>query len=582
MIVYGASKINDISIVLCGAAGQGIQTVEALLTKTLKRTGYHVFATREYMSRVRGGVNSTEIRVSSKPVRAYVDRIDILIPLNEAALPHLKERISPDTLVIGEKRYLETISDIKFEILSIPFTELSNEVGGAIYANIIALGVILCILNAERTILLDLLSENFKSKGQEIINNNIKAVDKGYEVVEQKLASRIVNKKRFEIPRNTDIIDNYILDGTQAIALGAIAGGCNFACFYPMAPSTGIGTFLAQHALEFDMIVDQTEDEISAINKTLGASYAGARSFVSTSGGGFSLMTEGISLAGMTELPIVMVVGQRPGPATGMPTRTSQEDIELVLYAGAGWFPRIIFSPGSLEDAFKLTQKAFNLTQKYHVPVFILTDQYLVDSYYNISSLDLDSLEIIKNIVETHKYYERYRFTDNGISPRGIPGYGEGLVDADSHTHDEYGAITEDPIIRNKTVEKRFKKLEVIKKETIPPEFYGVKKHKYLIVSWGSNFYLIKEALERLDRDDIGFLFFKQIYPIHESALDYLTNAEIRISIEQNPTAQFAKLLENETHINMNHRILKYSGYIFSVEEILERLKNIIGGEKDN
>ncbi len=570
--------MNGISIVLCGAAGQGIQTVEALLTKTLKKTGYHVFATREYMSRVRGGVNSTAIRVSSKPVRAYLDQIDLLVPLNEEALPYLKERISSKTLIIGEKHFIETIPDIETNTVEIPFTELSNTVGGKIYANIIALGVILCMLKAERTILYELLKENFKTKGQEIINNNIKAADKGYDVIKDLINSNQINQK-FEIKKNPELIDDYILDGTQAIALGAIAGGCNFACFYPMAPSTGIGTFLAQHALEFGMIVDQTEDEISAINKTLGASYAGARSFVSTSGGGFSLMTEGVSLAGMTELPIVIVVGQRPGPATGMPTRTCQEDIELVLHAGAGWFPRIIFSPGTIEDAFKLTQNAFNLTQKFHVPVFILTDQYLVDSYYNIHSLDLDSLEILKNIIKTDENYERYRFTNTGISPRGIPGYGEGLVDADSHTHDEYGIITEDPALRNKTVSKRFKKLELIKKETIPPEFYGNEDFKYLIVSWGSNYYLIKEALERLNRDDISFLFFKQIYPVHEIVRDYLIKAEIKISIEQNPTGQFAKLLENETHINMNHRILKYSGYVFSVEEIVDRLKKIIDGD---
>ena len=570
--------MDGISIVLCGAAGQGIQTVESLLTKTLKRTGYHVFATREYMSRVRGGVNSTTIRVSSKPVRAFLDRIDLLIPLNKEALPHLKERISSKTLIIGEQHFIETIPDIETNTVEIPFTELSNVVGGKIYANIIALGVVLCMLKAERTILYELLKKNFKTKGQEVINNNIKAADKGYGVIEDLINTNQINQK-FEIKKNPDIIKDYILDGTQAIALGAIAGGCNFACFYPMAPSTGIGTFLAQHALEFGMIVDQTEDEISAINKSLGASYAGARSFVSTSGGGFSLMTEGVSLAGMTELPIVIVVGQRPGPATGMPTRTCQEDIELVLHAGAGWFPRIIFSPGTIEDAFKLTQHAFNLTQKFHVPVFILTDQYLVDSYYNINSLDYESITIVKNIVKTEVDYERYRFTDTGISPRGIPGYGEGLVDADSHTHDEYGVITEDPVLRNKTVDKRFKKLDLIKKETIPPDFYGNEDFKYLIVSWGSNYYLIKEALEKLDRDDIGFLFFKQIYPIHEIVLDYLIKAEIKISIEQNPTGQFAKLLENETHINMNYRILKYSGYVFSVEEIVDKLKKIIEGD---
>ncbi|NVM34937.1 MAG: 2-oxoacid:acceptor oxidoreductase subunit alpha [Candidatus Lokiarchaeota archaeon] len=571
------NNIDDISIILCGAAGQGIQTVEGLLTRTLKRSGYYVFATREYMSRVRGGVNSTTLRVSSKPVRAYVDRIDILIPLNEEAVPHLKERIKPSTLILGEKEYINILPGLECKKVEISFLELSSEVGGKIYANMIALGVILCMLKVEKSILRNLINENFKIKGQQIVDNNIKAADKGYEIVEDLISSNKINQK-IEIQKNPVVKDDYILTGTEAIGLGAIAGGCNFACFYPMAPSTGIGTFLAQHALDFDIIVDQSEDEISVINKTLGASYAGARSFVSTSGGGFSLMTEGVSLAGMTELPIVIVVGQRPGPATGMPTRTCQEDIELVLHAGAGWFPRIIFSPGSIEDAFKLTQKAFNLTQKFHVPVFILTDQYLVDSYYNIHSLNHDSLEIEKHIIKTDIDYERYRFTENGISPRGIPGYGDGLVDADSHSHDEYGVITEDPNLRNKTVEKRFKKLELIKKDTIPPEFIGNEDFKYLIVSWGSNYYLIKEALEILDRSDVGFLFFKQIYPIHENVLNYLIKAEIKISIEQNPTGQFAKLLENETHINMNYRILKYSGYVLSVEEIVSKLKIIIEG----
>jgi 2-oxoglutarate ferredoxin oxidoreductase subunit alpha len=570
----------DISIVLCGAAGQGIQTVETLLTKTLKKSGFNVFATREYMSRVRGGVNSTTIRVSSKAVRAFVDRIDILIPLSEQAVPHLKERISPNTLIIGERRFIDLIPELISEKVEIPFEELSKSIGGKIYANIIALGVIICLLKVDNEILHSLLAENFRSKGQEIIENNVKAANIGYEKAEKLLKLNTFTKE-FEIEKTPEVMDDYIIDGTQAIGLGAIAGGCNFACFYPMAPSTGIGTFLAQHALEFDMIVDQSEDELSVINKALGASYAGARAFVSTAGGGFSLMSEGVSLAGMTELPIVIVVGMRPGPATGMPTRTCQEDIELVLYAGAGFFPKVIFAPGSIEDAFILTQRAFNITQKYHVPVFILPDQYLVDSYYNINSLNINTLEINKNIVKTGSNYERYKFTESGISPRGVPGYGDGLVDADSHTHNESGEISEDPTIRKKSVQKRFKKLGLLRKAAIPPEFIGSEDFKYLVVSWGSNYYLIKEALEILDRDDVGFLFFKQIYPVHKSVFDYLIRAEVKIAIEQNPTGQFAKLLENETHINMNHRILKHSGYTFSVEEIHDRLKKVIEGDEN-
>ncbi len=571
---------KDVSIVLCGAAGQGIQTVEALLTKTLKQSGFYVFATREYMSRVRGGVNSTTIRVSSRSVRAFIDRIDILIPLSDEAIPHLKERITPQTLIIGEKRFIEVIANLECEKVDIPFEELSNNLGGKIYANIIALGVIIRLLQADNNIFRSLLSETFKKKGQETVDNNIKAAVKGFEVAEELLRSHKL-KNVFEILKAPDVVDDYIIDGRQAVGLGAIAGGCNFACFYPMAPSTGIGTFLAQHALEFNMIVDQSEDEISVINKALGASYAGARAFVSTAGGGFSLMSEGVSLAGMTELPIVIVIGMRPGPATGMPTRTCQEDIELVLYAGAGFFPKVIFAPGSIEDAFTLTQRAFNITQQYHVPVFILPDQYLIDSYYNIKSLNVETLEISKNIVKTDPAYERYNFTESGISPRGVPGFGDGLVDADSHTHNERGEITEDPVIRKKTVQKRFKKLGLLRKISLPPEFIGNEDYKYLVISWGSNYYLIKEALEMLNRDDVGFLFFKQIYPIHKSAFDYLIKAKIKISIEQNPTGQFGKLLENETHINMNHRILKHSGYTFSVEEIHDKLKKVIEGDEN-
>ncbi len=570
-------NINDISIVLCGAAGQGIQTVEALLTKSLKRSGYNVFASREYMSRVRGGVNSTSIRVSSKPVRAYLERIDILIPLNQEAIPHVKDRISSQTIIIGESKFLGSSSTIKSINIEVPFTEFAQEIGNKILANIISLGVICGILKVEKSVLQDAIVKNFEKKGQTIIDENINAVNKGYEIAAELIDNNKL-QRTINIEKTSEVKYQYIVDGRQAVALGAIAGGANFVTFYPMAPSTGVGTFLAQHGLEFSIIVDQSEDEISVINKAIGASYAGARAFVSTSGGGFSLMCEGISCLGMMELPLVVLVGSRPGPATGMPTRTAQEDLELVLYAGAGYFPRMIFAPGTIEDAFELTQNAFNLTQEYQLPVFILTDQYLIDSYYNTSTLNHENLEIKKFFVKTDKNYQRYRFTESGISPFGIPGYGDGLVDADSHTHTEEGDITEDPDIRAKTVEKRYKKLELIKKITIPPEFIGREGYKTLIIAWGSNYYIIKEAIENLNRNDVALLYFKQVYPIHSSVKNYIEKAEQTIIIENNPNAQLAKLIELESHRAVDFKILRYTGYAFSVEELLERIKNILEG----
>ncbi|MHA1526324.1 MAG: 2-oxoacid:acceptor oxidoreductase subunit alpha [Promethearchaeota archaeon] len=571
-------NIKDISIVLCGAAGQGIQTVESLLTKSLKRSGYNVFASREYMSRVRGGVNSTSIRVSSRPVRAYLERIDILIPLNQEAIPHVKDRISSQTIIIGEAKFLGSSSTTKGINIEVPFTEFAQEIGNKILANIISLGVICGILNAEKSILQEAIVKNFEKKGQTIIDENINAVNKGYEISTELIDNNKL-QRTINIEKTSEVKDQYIVDGRQAVALGAIAGGANFVTFYPMAPSTGVGTFLAQHGLEFSIIVDQSEDELSVINKAIGASYAGARAFVSTSGGGFSLMCEGISCLGMMELPLVVLVGSRPGPATGMPTRTAQEDLELVLYAGAGYFPRMIFAPGTIEDAFELTQNAFNLTQEYQLPVFILTDQYLIDSYYNTSTLNHENLEIKKFFVKTDKNYQRYRFTESGISPFGIPGYGDGLVDADSHTHTEEGDITEDPDIRAKTVEKRYKKLELIKKITIPPEFIGREGYKTLIIAWGSNYYIIKEAIENLNRNDVALLYFKQVYPIHSSVKNYIEKAEQTIIIENNPNAQLAKLIELESHRAIDFKILRYTGYAFSVEELLDSIKNILEGK---
>ena len=254
--------------------------------------------------------------------------------------------------------------------------------------------------------------------------------------------------------------------------MGCIAGGLRFMASYPMTPSSELQVFIAKYSTEFNIIFEQSEDEISGINMGLGASYAGARSMVATSGSGFALMEEGVGLAKINETPIVIYLGQRPGPAVGLPTRTSQEDLNLALY-GHGETPKIIFAPGKLEDAFYLSQRAFNIADKYQIPVFILSDQYFSDIYYNIPSINLENVKIEDHIIKTDENYKRYELTDNGISPRGIPGFGDGVVVVDPHEHDEKGHITEDEKIRTKMVEKRLKKLEGIKKDTIPPELIG-------------------------------------------------------------------------------------------------------------
>ncbi len=413
----------------------------------------------------------------------------------------------------------------------------------------------------------------FAAKADNVIQENIRAAGAGH-----KIGIDLVNSGsiRVDITRDSSVRNQILISGTEAVALGAIAGGCNFISAYPMTPSTGVLVFLAKHAKDFGIIAEQAEDEIAAINMAIGAWYAGARAMVSTSGGGFALMIEALSLSAMLESPIVINLAQRPGPATGLPTRTEQADLELALYAGHGEFPRILFAPGKIEDAFYLTQKAFNLADKYQVPVFILTDQYFMDSYYNIDSFDLSNVKVETQIVKTRKDYKRYELTENGVSPRGIPGFGEGLVVVDSDEHDTEGHITEDLDLRTKMVNKRLKKFELLKNEIIPPEMIGPDDYKKLVVCWGSTYNTVYEALKKLGGSDISFLHFKQVFPLHKKTADYLKKADKTIIIESNATGQFSKLIKLYTGIEVDERILKYSGLSFTTEELVESLTKIL------
>jgi 2-oxoglutarate ferredoxin oxidoreductase subunit alpha len=567
------TKLNeDVSIVLCGEAGQGIQTVEHILTRTLKLSGYHVFSTQEYMSRIRGGSNSTLIRVSSRRVASFVDRIDLLIPFSPGAVKHVGHRVSPETILLGERKiYGNEYQGTR--AIDVPLSEVASQVGSAIYSNTVAVGLLSGLLDVDSGILHDYLRGHFSGKDQETINKNLEAAKRGYALGHDLLEN---NSIRIEIQKTPQISNEIILDGNEALALGAISGGCNFVPFYPMSPSTGVALFLAQHSKELGVLVEQAEDEISAINMVIGAWYAGARAMASTSGGGFALMVEGLSLAGMVESPAVIHIGQRPAPATGLPTRTEQGDLLFALYAGHGEFPRIIFAPGTIEDAFYLAQRAFTLADKYQVPVFILTDQYLLESHYNFPTLDPFLIKLEKHFVKTNTEYKRYSFTESGISPRGIPGFGEGLVVLDSDEHDEEGHITENLDIRTKMVDKRLRKLDQLQGEILPPELIGPKKYETLVIAWGSNYHVVIEAMHKLGKEDVAFLHFNQVYPLHPDTVSYLHRARATVLIENNATAQFGKLIELHTGRQIDKKILKYNGAPFSVEEIERNLKSFL------
>ncbi len=571
---------QDISLVLCGEAGQGIQTVEQLLTRILKLSGYYVFATKEYMSRVRGGSNSTQIRVSSKPVQAPIARIDVLIPLDKEAIEHVSTHLDKHTIIIGDQERLNSGKNV----IDVSFLKMAQEIGKSIYGNIIAVGLLSGLLDGEFEIGKHFIKSYFTEKNkEELVEDNIRAFERGYQEAHRLIKEEQIDSKYFlNLKKNSKVKNNLLLNGAEAVGLGAIAGGCNFISSYPMSPSTGVLIFLAQQAHNFNIIAEQAEDEISAINMALGAWYAGARAMVTTSGGGFDLMTEGLSLAGMLESPLVIHLAQRPGPATGLPTRTEQGDLHLALFAGHGEFPRVILAPASIEDAYQLTQKAFYWADQYQIPVFVLTDQYFMDSYYNIDKLEVPKGEIVRCIIKTDSDYQRYNLkVKNGISPRGIPGFGEGLVRVDSDEHDERGLITEDSQIRKSMVEKRNSKEYYLKKEALSPVLVGSSDYRVLCVGWGSTYHIIKEALERLDKPDITLLHFQQVYPISEESINYLHRAEQIVVIENNYSGQFSQLLERQTGITVDTRILKYDGLPFYADELAQEIKDVLEGKGD-
>lgn len=559
---------RDISLVLGGAAGQGIQTVEALLMTVLKRAGFRVFSCKEYMSRIRGGSNSTEIRISNTPKNAFVKRIDFLFALDRGVVEHLAERIAPDTFIFGEKKkntYFE-----KGHFVDIPLTQFTNELGNPIYASTVAVAMALGMLGVERKFLDQYIQTRFAKKGAEVVQKNLEASLKGHS-----FGTHLAYEQGFEvhIAKSTEVEEEVLMSANDALGLGALAAGCNYVSSYPMSPGTALLTFLAQKAQEFGIVVDQAEDEIAAINQVLGAWYAGGRALVTTSGGGFALMCEGVSLAGMIEIPIVIHIGMRPGPATGLPTRTEQADLNLALYAGHGEYPRTIYAPGNAEEAFHTLQLAFKTADKYHIPAFVLTDQFLIDSIRSFSPNLLQFESVPNEIVKSDANYVRYKVTESGISPRAIPGFGEGLVTVDSDEHTEDGRITESHVVRVAMQDKRMRKIPALAEEALTPSTFGdIKAAKTVIVTWGSNKGVLEEALEVLSSKKLAGLHFSQVYPLSQEGKKWLLKKKV-VVMENNATGQFAKLLRDEYALETTESILQYDGAPFALEDVVEQLK---------
>ena len=547
------------NLLIGGAAGQGIDTTSAILEKILKRAGYSVFTCRDFMSRIRGGHNFYLMRFGEKEVISHSYNLDGIIAMDVETINIHSNELKKDGFILCD-------TSIELEdsrILKIAMEDIAKKLGNIRVSGSIAIGAVLKLFNEDYSNIEDVLQSFLDERYVDI---NLKAVKAGYDSIETRYPRL---KGRFN--------DWMLLSGSNAIALGAIAAGIKFYSAYPMSPATPIMGYLATKGRDCGIVVEQAEDEIAAINMAIGASYAGARSMTATSGGGFSLMVEALGLSGMAEIPLVVVNMQRPGPATGLPTRTEQGDLKFMISASQGEFPRMVIAFRTHKDAFYQTVRAFNLAEKYQIPVILLGDQYLGDASATVEPFEINSIETDYSNYEYSDEYLRYKYTKSGVSPRLIPMKSKNLVTIDSDEHDETGKITESAKVRVQMMDKRMKKLKLIEQELQEPQFLGAVDYDTLLIGWGSTYGPISEAIELLNSKKskkYAALIFGDIFPLPQKLLiEKSKKAKHIINIEQNATGQLAGLIREYTGIICSKSILKYDGRQITGEEIVKRIK---------
>lgn len=547
------------NLLIGGAAGQGIDTTSAILEKILKRAGYSVFTCRDFMSRIRGGHNFYLMRFGEKEVISHSYNLDGIIAMDEETINIHSNELKKDGFILCDTSI--EIEDSR--ILKIAMEDIAKKLGNIRVSGSIAIGAVLKLFNEDYSNIEEVLQSFLDERYVDI---NLKAVKAGYDSIETRYPRL---KGRFD--------DWMLLSGSNAIALGAIAAGIKFYSAYPMSPATPIMGYLATKGRDCGIVVEQAEDEIAAINMAIGASYAGARSMTATSGGGFSLMVEALGLSGMAEIPLVVVNMQRPGPATGLPTRTEQGDLKFMISASQGEFPRMVIAFRTHKDAFYQTVRAFNLAEKYQIPVILLGDQYLGDASATVEPFEINNIETDYSNSEYSDEYLRYKYTKSGVSPRLIPMKSKNLVTIDSDEHDEKGKITESAKVRVQMMDKRMKKLKLIEQELQEPQFLGAVDYDTLLIGWGSTYGPISEAIELLNSKKskkYAALIFGDIFPLPQKLLiEKSKKAKQIINIEQNATGQLAGLIREYTGIICSKSILKYDGRQITGEEIVKRIK---------
>jgi 2-oxoglutarate/2-oxoacid ferredoxin oxidoreductase subunit alpha len=574
---------QKISWKIAGRAGEGIDVTGAMFGKLCLRHGMNIFSYREYPSLIRGGHNTHQVHASFAPVTSQQKRIDLLIALNEEGISFHQDELGPGSVVFCEaaqdKYDTSKYAATGATFYDVPMTNMSREeTGHFLSQNVVCLGASAWVLGLSLDILKEVVADQFKNKSEEVIQKNHKAMQRGYDYAKEHCPPI-----REAYP--TQSKPQILVTGNQAVALGAIAGGVQFFAGYPMTPTSDVLHTLAAHQTSFPLVVKHVEDEIAAINEVVGASYAGARAMTATATGGYALMVEGTSLAAIAETPLVICVGQRPGPATGLPSWSCQSDLQFIIRAGHGEIPKVVFTPGNVKEHFELTRHAFYLAEKYHMIVYILSDKYALESYASMPKPDEvyqnQRYSMVTEELPADNSYRRFAVTQEGYSPRSIPGQPHGLGVTNSYEHDEFGYATEDAEMTRIMNEKRQRKMAGVKAEIPPVEIIGPATADVTFVSWGST-RLVLEDLIRQQHVQPGTWTANLIhipcawpFPV-DSFFKAAKDAKRLIMVEGNVTGQMEQLIRQETGIQFHDRIHRFDGRPFYAEEINEQVRKML------
>lgn len=576
----------DFNWAIGGEAGDGIDSTGKIFAQALSRAGRHVFTSKDFASRIRGGYTAYKVRTSVDQVQSVVDRLDVLIALTPRTVDENLNELHEGSVIIydGERTSMQDLEIPEGMIgLDVPLKSLAEEAGGAIMRNVVALGAACEVTNFPIENLDSALEKRFGSKGQKLVDNNKEAARAGQSHVADE------NDHEFDYDLETTDNDYVLLNGDEAIGMGAIAAGCRFYAGYPITPATDVMEYLTGRIEQYGGHVLQAEDELSAINIALGAARAGARSMTATSGPGIDLMTETFGLVATSETPLVICDVMRSGPSTGMPTKQEQGDLNTTLFGGHGEIPRFVLAPTSVSECFWKTVEAFNLAEKYQTPVYLLSDLAMAVSEQTFSpdAFDMDAVEIDRgNVVDEDTIgewqnekgqFQPHALAEDGISPRAFPGTSDGAHMTTGLEHDELGRRTEDTEMRVKQVDKRNRKVETAKeREDWNPREFGNPDSDQLVISWGSNEGTIAEAMQFLEEEDVDvrFLSVPYIYPRPDLS-DDINDADDVVVVECNQTGQFANVLERDALCRVK-RVNKYNGVQFKADELADDIKETL------